>query len=78
VRWLIQVPRLYEEFKANKMINNMGEVISSILIILNLHSIIILNSKDIFAPLFEVTLNPASNPKLHKLLQSGKFYKNLI
>mmetsp|Transcript_1531 Transcript_1531/g.2032 ORF Transcript_1531/g.2032 Transcript_1531/m.2032 type:complete len:727 (-) Transcript_1531:42-2222(-) len=30
VRWLIQVPRLYAEFKANSMLNNFGEMIKNI------------------------------------------------
>jgi AMP deaminase len=29
VRWLIQVPRLYEVFKAGKLVNNFEDVVKS-------------------------------------------------
>jgi AMP deaminase len=51
VRWLIQIPRLYSEFKENKMIENIGQLFNNI-----------------FQPLFEVTKNPKSNPKLFMFL----------
>lgn len=52
VRWLIQVPRLYDMYKSNKMMENFESVI-----------------RNVFQPLFEVTKNPASRPKLHVFLQ---------
>ncbi|KKY14957.1 putative amp deaminase [Phaeomoniella chlamydospora] len=51
-RWLIQVPRLYDMYKANKMMENFESVI-----------------KNVFQPLFEVTKDPARDPKLHIFLQ---------
>lgn len=52
VRWLIQVPRLYDIYKKSNIIENFGQVV-----------------ENIFRPLFEVTQNPASDPKLHIFLQ---------
>ncbi|EED15958.1 AMP deaminase Amd1, putative [Talaromyces stipitatus ATCC 10500] len=52
VRWLIQVPRLYDVYKASGMIENFEGVI-----------------KNVFQPLFEVTQDPNSHPKLHIFLQ---------
>lgn len=52
IRWLIQVPRLYEVYKANNNVSNFQEL---------LHNI--------FYPLFEVTQNPQTHPKLHIFLQ---------
>ncbi|KAI5808174.1 hypothetical protein DFH27DRAFT_590182 [Peziza echinospora] len=52
VRWLIQIPRLYDVYKASGLIQSFEEVISNI-----------------FRPLFEVTKNPKSHPKLHVFLQ---------
>lgn len=52
VRWLIQVPRLYEVYKANNNVKSFQDV---------LHNI--------FKPLFEVTQNPQSHPKVHIFLQ---------
>ena len=51
VRWLVQVPRLYDMYKASKMMENFEAVI-----------------KNIFQPLFEVTKDPSSHPKLHIFL----------
>jgi AMP deaminase len=51
VRWLIQVPRLYDMYKSSKMMENFESVI-----------------KNVFQPLFEVTKDPASHPKLHIFL----------
>jgi AMP deaminase len=48
VRWLIQVPRLYDVYKASGMMQTYEEVI-----------------KNVFQPLFEVTQDPSSHPKLH-------------
>ncbi|XP_075223541.1 AMP deaminase isoform X2 [Lycorma delicatula] len=52
VRWLIQIPRLFDIFKSNKLMNNFQEFLNNI-----------------FMPLFEVTNDPSSHPKLHKFLQ---------
>ncbi|EAW13567.1 AMP deaminase [Aspergillus clavatus NRRL 1] len=52
VRWLIQVPRLYDVYKSSGMMENFEQVIVNV-----------------FRPLFEVTQNPNSHPKLHVFLQ---------
>ncbi|KAJ5689782.1 hypothetical protein N7462_004174 [Penicillium macrosclerotiorum] len=52
VRWLIQVPRLYDVYKSSGMMENFEQVISNV-----------------FQPLFEVTKDPSSHPKLHIFLQ---------
>ncbi|EPS43833.1 hypothetical protein H072_2158 [Dactylellina haptotyla CBS 200.50] len=52
IRWLIQIPRLYNIYKAESLVQSFEEVI-----------------KNIFKPLFEVTKDPNSHPKLHVFLQ---------
>jgi AMP deaminase len=52
VRWLIQVPRLFDVYKASGLMEKYEEVV-----------------KNVFQPLFEVTQNPNSHPKLHIFLQ---------
>ncbi|KAH8893714.1 AMP deaminase [Thozetella sp. PMI_491] len=52
VRWLIQIPRLYDVYKATGLMDTYEQVV-----------------KNIFQPLFEVTKDPASHPKLHIFLQ---------
>ncbi|KAF2498876.1 AMP deaminase [Lophium mytilinum] len=52
VRWLIQIPRLYDVYKATKLMDNFEQVIINI-----------------FQPLFEVTKDPSSHPKLYVFLQ---------
>ncbi|KAJ2049196.1 AMP deaminase [Coemansia sp. RSA 922] len=52
VRWLIQVPRLYNVYKASGQVANFEQVIANL-----------------FGPLFEVTKDPSSHPKLHVFLQ---------
>ena len=52
VRWVIQVPRLYDLYMSNKIVNNFEDII-----------------KNIFFPLFQVTQDPLSHPKLHIFLQ---------
>ncbi|KAF8467784.1 hypothetical protein BDZ91DRAFT_793449 [Kalaharituber pfeilii] len=52
VRWLIQIPRLYDVYKASGLLQSFEEIIINI-----------------FKPLFEVTKNPQSHPKLHVFLQ---------
>lgn len=52
VRWLIQVPRLYDVYKSTGLMDNFEQVVINL-----------------FHPLFEVTRNPSSHPKLHIFLQ---------
>jgi AMP deaminase len=52
VRWLVQIPRLYDVYKANEGMKAFEEVIINV-----------------FQPLFEVTHDPSSHPKLHIFLQ---------
>ncbi|KAI9778516.1 MAG: AMP deaminase [Geoglossum umbratile] len=52
VRWLIQVPRLFDVYKSTGLMDNFQDVIVNL-----------------FQPLFEVTKNPSSHPKLHIFLQ---------
>lgn len=52
VRWLIQIPRLYDLYKKNGNVANFQEIL-----------------RNLFEPLYEVTLNPSSNPKLHVFLE---------
>ena len=52
VRWLIQIPRLYDVYAATGLMKDFEQVIINI-----------------FQPLFEVTKDPMSHPKLHVFLQ---------
>ncbi|AEO54403.1 hypothetical protein MYCTH_2296944 [Thermothelomyces thermophilus ATCC 42464] len=52
VRWLIQIPRLYDVYKGSGLMDTFEQII-----------------KNIFQPLFEVTKDPSSHPKLHIFLQ---------
>ncbi|KAF2754062.1 AMP deaminase [Pseudovirgaria hyperparasitica] len=52
VRWLIQIPRLYDVYKSTRLMEDFQQVIVNI-----------------FKPLFEVTKEPESHPKLHIFLQ---------
>lgn len=52
VRWLVQIPRLYDVYKASGTMETFEQIV-----------------KNIFEPLFEVTKNPQSHPKLHVFLQ---------
>ncbi|KAK3311182.1 uncharacterized protein B0T15DRAFT_65616 [Chaetomium strumarium] len=52
VRWLIQVPRLYDVYKSSGLMSSFEQII-----------------KNLFQPLFEVTKDPTSHPKLHIFLQ---------
>ncbi len=52
VRWLIQIPRLFDVYKASGLMSNFEQVIVNV-----------------FQPLFEVTKDPTSHPKLHVFLQ---------
>jgi AMP deaminase len=53
VRWLIQIPRLYQIYKKTGDVNSFRELL-----------------ENIFRPLFEVTINPESNPKLSIFLET--------
>lgn len=52
VRWLIQVPRLYNVYRSSGLVKDFQEVVTNV-----------------FKPLFEVTKDPSSHPKLHVFLQ---------
>ena len=52
VRWLIQVPRLYNVYRQSGIVDNFQQVVNNV-----------------FKPLFEVTKDPSSHPKLHIFLQ---------
>jgi AMP deaminase len=52
VRWLIQVPRLYDIYKKTGQVQNFQEII-----------------RNLFQPLFEVSMSPSSDPKLYIFLQ---------
>ncbi|KZF23839.1 AMP deaminase [Xylona heveae TC161] len=52
VRWLIQVPRLFDIYKSSGLMDNFEQVVVNL-----------------FQPLFEVTKDPSSHPKLHVFLQ---------
>ncbi|QPG99072.1 hypothetical protein C2857_000764 [Epichloe festucae Fl1] len=52
VRWLVQIPRLYDVYKASSLMDTFEQIV-----------------KNIFQPLFEVTKDPSSHPKLHIFLQ---------
>ncbi|KAF2198435.1 AMP deaminase [Delitschia confertaspora ATCC 74209] len=52
VRWLIQIPRLYDVYKGSGLMDNFEQVVINV-----------------FKPLFEVTKDPSSHPKLHIFLQ---------
>jgi len=51
VRWLIQVPRLFQLYRSSGMLGSFQEMLEYL-----------------FEPLFRVTLDPASDPKLHAFL----------
>lgn len=52
VRWLIQIPRLYDIYKSGGIVESFDEIV-----------------RNIFKPLFEVSKDPSSHPKLHIFLQ---------
>ncbi len=53
VRWMIQIPRLYNVYKRAGEVQNFGEML-----------------QNIFAPLYEVSIDPSSNPPLHYFLKT--------
>lgn len=52
VRWLIQIPRLYDLYRKNGNVKNFQEIL-----------------RNLFEPLYEVSLDPKLNPKLHVFLE---------
>ncbi|KAI9652509.1 MAG: AMP deaminase [Trizodia sp. TS-e1964] len=52
IRWLIQVPRLFDVYMSTGLMKNFEQVVINL-----------------FQPLFEVTKDPSSHPKLHIFLQ---------
>ncbi|VDB93876.1 Bgt-4959, partial [Blumeria graminis f. sp. tritici] len=52
IRWLIQIPRLFDVYKSSGLLKSFEEIIVNC-----------------FRPLFEVTKDPSSHPKLHIFLQ---------
>lgn len=52
VKWLIQIPRLYDQFRAADKVKNFHEYL-----------------RNIFEPLFEITVNPSKNAQLHEFLK---------
>eukprot|EP00939_MAST-03C_sp_MAST-3C-sp1_P000557 g557.t1 len=52
IRWMVQIPRLYQVWKSKGMVHDFGEMIGNI-----------------FRPLFEVTADPSSDPKLAAFLE---------
>lgn len=67
VRWLIQLPRLYDIYKSNNQVECFQDILES-----NIVFMLEEDTKgkvDFFQPLFEVTQNPASHPELHVFLR---------
>lgn len=72
VRWLIQIPRLYEVYHQNGQVTSFEDIIKSGCSWLDwalLGCWMLNNYSDIFGPLFEVTKDPSSHPELHVFLQ---------
>lgn len=68
VRWLIQVPRIYEVYKANGSIRTFEDIVISKYLCMTYFDGSHGNT-DIFKPLFEVTKDPRTHPELHVFLQ---------
>lgn len=68
VRWLIQVPRLYDVYKASGMVDNFEDLIRSKYSTLTVKNASNFVSVDVFQPLFEVTKDPSTHPELHVFL----------
>lgn len=68
VRWLIQVPRLYNIYKENGVVGTFEDIVISRLPIPYSYPRFELYS-GVFRPLFEVTKDPTSHPELHVFLQ---------
>ena len=52
---VVQIPRLYDIYKAQGIIENFEQLLDNI-----------------FTPLFEVTVDPASHPQLHLFLKQAR------
>ncbi|KAH0831958.1 AMP deaminase [Lanmaoa asiatica] len=69
VRWLIQVPRLYNVYKENGVVRTFEDIVISRLPVPRFHAPRFELCSGVFRPLFEVTKDPASHPELHIFLQ---------
>ena len=70
VRWLVQLPRLYNAYKENGIVNTFEDiVISEKSSSLAPFFSFLYPISDVFKPLFEVTKDPTSHPELHVFLQ---------
>ena len=69
VRWLIQVPRLYDVYKQNGSINTFEDIVRSESGNTFSCTYALIPCTDVFEPLFEVTKDPSSHPELHVFLQ---------
>lgn len=74
VRWLIQIPRLYDVYRKSGNVDNFEQVIRSGSLsqprtILGVVADAMNGPADVFLPLFEVTKDPKSHPELHVFLQ---------
>jgi AMP deaminase len=69
VRWLIQIPRLYDVYKQNNNIKTFEDIVRSMPnLTLSLPFVNVI-FPDVFNPLFEVTKDPSSHPELHEFLK---------
>ena len=70
-RWLIQVPRLYDIYRANNNVKNFQDIIRNLFEVLQIQN----KTESFFyniylpQPLFEVTNDPSSHPNLHRFLK---------
>lgn len=70
MRWLIQIPRLYDIYKANGSIKTFQDIITSAWFSrTTVYSLTETITQDVFVPLFEVTKDPTTHPELHVFLQ---------
>lgn len=72
VRWLIQIPRLYDAFKKSGAVESFEQVVQSKSDSGRARGSLsdpLSRLSDIFEPLFEVTRDPSSHPDLHIFLQ---------
>jgi AMP deaminase len=70
VRWLIQIPRLYDIYKASGSVKTFQDIITSAYYAYNpLACFTDTIYSDVFVPLFEVTKDPRTHPELHVFLQ---------
>ena len=70
IRWLIQVPRLYQVYKETGAVKTFEDIVVSEYLVPYSHSRTqLIQIVDVFRPLFEVTKDPLSHPELHVFLQ---------